>query len=393
MFTMRVGNILPGERVSVRADAGQPLPYEDGEATFRFPLVVAPRYIPGDAARGDSPVGDGTPPTPTRSPTRPGSRRRCCCPASRTRSGWRSSRRHRPGRPAARRRSAPACTRSSDRGRHAYGCSPASGSTGTSSCGCATATDDLADSLVLVPERRATRARSAHRAAAGAASAPPRPRDVVLLLDRSGSMGGWKMVAARRAAARIVDTLTGGDRFAVLTFDDAIDRPAGLPDGLVEAGRPQPVPRGRAPRPGGRTRRHRDAAPRCGRRSHCWSRDGDARRPRCRRHPGHRRAGRQRGPDPAGTAPATCAGAGAHGRHRPGRQRRLPRPAGRRRRRAAASWWRARTGSTRRWTPSTAASARRSRTRWPCAPTGWRPSTTPRARLGCPTCSPGCRWW
>ena len=50
-----------------------------------------------------------------------------------------------------------------------------------------------------------------------------------------GSMTGWKMVAARRAAARIVDTLTSGDRFAVLTFDDRIDHPAGLPDGLVEA--------------------------------------------------------------------------------------------------------------------------------------------------------------
>jgi hypothetical protein len=58
---------------------------------------------------------------------------------------------------------------------------------------------------------------------------------VVLLLDSSGSMNGWKMVAARRGAARIVDTLTSVDRFAVLTFADAIDRPAGLPDGLVEA--------------------------------------------------------------------------------------------------------------------------------------------------------------
>src|SRR5262249_40188313 len=28
-----------------------------------------------------------------------------------------------------------------------------------------------------------------------------RPRDVVFVLDRSGSMGGWKMVAARRALA------------------------------------------------------------------------------------------------------------------------------------------------------------------------------------------------
>ena len=47
VFTMRVGNILPGERVSVALTLVTPLAYEDGEATFRFPLVVAPRYIPG----------------------------------------------------------------------------------------------------------------------------------------------------------------------------------------------------------------------------------------------------------------------------------------------------------------------------------------------------------
>src|ERR1700683_3836734 len=52
VFTMRVGNIVPGERVKVGLTLAQPLPYEDGEVTFRFPLVVAPRYIPG------SPLGD-----------------------------------------------------------------------------------------------------------------------------------------------------------------------------------------------------------------------------------------------------------------------------------------------------------------------------------------------
>jgi Ca-activated chloride channel family protein len=48
-------------------------------------------------------------------------------------------------------------------------------------------------------------------------------------------MQGWKMVAARRAAARIVDTLAASDRFAVLTFDDRIDRPADLAPGLIAA--------------------------------------------------------------------------------------------------------------------------------------------------------------
>src|SRR5262249_1787646 len=51
----------------------------------------------------------------------------------------------------------------------------------------------------------------------------PRPRDVVFVLDRSGSMGGWKMVAARRALARMVETLSAQDRFTVYAFDDLVE--------------------------------------------------------------------------------------------------------------------------------------------------------------------------
>ncbi len=50
-----------------------------------------------------------------------------------------------------------------------------------------------------------------------------KPRDVVFVIDRSGSMQGWKMIAARRATARMIDTLTSRDRFQVLTFDNAVD--------------------------------------------------------------------------------------------------------------------------------------------------------------------------
>ncbi|HYT24917.1 MAG TPA: VIT domain-containing protein, partial [Actinomycetota bacterium] len=59
VFTMRVGNLMPGERASVRLAMAGPLPYADGEATFRFPLVVAPRYVPG-VPLGGEPAGDGT---------------------------------------------------------------------------------------------------------------------------------------------------------------------------------------------------------------------------------------------------------------------------------------------------------------------------------------------
>jgi Ca-activated chloride channel family protein len=49
-----------------------------------------------------------------------------------------------------------------------------------------------------------------------------KPRDVVFVIDRSGSMQGWKMVAARRAAARMIDTLTSRDRFTAIAFDNAV---------------------------------------------------------------------------------------------------------------------------------------------------------------------------
>src|SRR5262249_25502800 len=47
VFNLRVGNLMPGERAAVELTLCGVLPYADGAATFRFPLVVAPRYIPG----------------------------------------------------------------------------------------------------------------------------------------------------------------------------------------------------------------------------------------------------------------------------------------------------------------------------------------------------------
>jgi Ca-activated chloride channel family protein len=240
VFTMRVGNIAPGERVTVRLVLAQPLPYSDGAVTFRFPLVVAPRYVPGRPLPG-APAGSGTTADtdavpdasrispPVLLPGFPNPVRLTLSadidPAGLPLAGMRSSlhataeqagtdghtivRLH-PGERLDRDFILRLAVGDQDRIATSLILTPDTGED----------PDEGTFTLTLVPPAGGDR---------------PRPRDVVLVLDRSGSMHGWKMVAARRAAARIVDTLTGTDRFAVLRFDNVVERPPDLADGLAVA--------------------------------------------------------------------------------------------------------------------------------------------------------------
>ncbi|BBH70595.1 hypothetical protein ACTI_72800 [Actinoplanes sp. OR16] len=245
VFTMRVGNILPGERVTVRLRLVGPLPYEDGAATFRFPLVVAPRYIPGAPVPGPS-AGDGQHPDTDAVPD-----------ASRI-----SPPVLLPGFPNPLKLSVgvdidPAGLRLGDVRSSLHTVTDQDGTLRINPGERADRDFVLrlayapgGQSAVAVPDEDGTDEDSADKDSAGEdgtggtyqlvvlppeTTTPPRPKDVVLLLDRSGSMGGWKMVAARRAAARVIDTLTSADRFAVLTFDHHVERPEGLGEGLSEA--------------------------------------------------------------------------------------------------------------------------------------------------------------
>ena len=55
LFTHAVTNILPGASVKVTISYVETLPYEDGVYEFTFPMVVGPRYIPGKTKPGDEP--------------------------------------------------------------------------------------------------------------------------------------------------------------------------------------------------------------------------------------------------------------------------------------------------------------------------------------------------
>ena len=49
IFTQSVANILPGEKIKITISYVETLKYEDGAYEFVFPMVVGPRYVPGNA--------------------------------------------------------------------------------------------------------------------------------------------------------------------------------------------------------------------------------------------------------------------------------------------------------------------------------------------------------
>lgn len=60
------------------------------------------------------------------------------------------------------------------------------------------------------------------------------PLDLALVIDRSGSMSGAPLVAARAAAREAVRMLLPGDRVAVATFDNVVQLPVPLSDAAAD---------------------------------------------------------------------------------------------------------------------------------------------------------------
>jgi Ca-activated chloride channel family protein len=227
VFTLRVGNLLPGEVARISLELVSLLPVDDGEVTWRFPLVVAPRYTPGRPLDGTS-VGSGTavdtdvvrdasrvsPPVLLPGATTPVALSiavefaRGGLPITHLRASLHSV---------------------------VVENGPAQPTRVVLEPGARLDRDFIvrfrvADELAMRQSLRVVRDDVGDGATFMLTVAPPalpteehRPRDVVFLLDRSGSMAGWKMTAARRALAAMVGSLVEGDCFRVFGFADGLE--------------------------------------------------------------------------------------------------------------------------------------------------------------------------
>jgi Ca-activated chloride channel homolog len=222
VFTLRVGNLMPGEAATVRLSLVGPLPVDDGEVTFRFPLVVAPRYIPG-AQLGGNQAGLGraldTDLVPDASRISPPVRLPGC--PNPVRLGLRVALEDGVMRDVA---SSLHAVTVSKRDAQVVEVRPGERLDRDFLLRWRIDGRELQSSLIFADDATAGGGTFALTIVPPSTLAiAAKPRDVVFVLDRSGSMEGWKMVAARRAVARMIDSLTSRDRFCAIAFDDQVE--------------------------------------------------------------------------------------------------------------------------------------------------------------------------
>lgn len=220
IFTTTVGNIAPGEEVEIKFELSGPLSCFKNTARLRLPLVVGQVYIPGNPLEGDS-VGEGisvdtdqvpdasriTPPRLPDGAPNPVALSVCftVVPSGLQLTDVVSTCHF-------------ARTKKLEDGRYRVSLLPG--------------VERMDRAFVLEITYPANTLQTTilwdpNSAAFALTVVPPvavdrteHARDVIILLDRSGSMNGWPMVAARRAAARIVESLTEEDRFGIVSYDD-----------------------------------------------------------------------------------------------------------------------------------------------------------------------------
>ena len=235
-FSMKVGNIPPGEAVQIRIQTVGCLPVVQGEWTLRLPLVVAPRYTSGIVLPRLG-VGDGvaldtavvpdascvSPPTLLPGFASPVDLRISVS----LKMGELMANREWPQRLASSLHTV-MVTSDAESADTIPDCCQLQILAGEKVDRDFILRGKLDETQILSSLVLESSPREGEPGIFALQIVPPRldhaaPRDVVFLLDRSGSMEGWKLQAAKRGVCRLIDSLAPPDRFQAFVFDDHVD--------------------------------------------------------------------------------------------------------------------------------------------------------------------------
>ncbi len=231
MFTTSLANIAPGESVSVEIEYQQTVRYSDGAFRLRFPMVVGPRYIPGKAlgieeqvtafagtgwAQATTQVADAariTPPVqhPDKGPINPVTlniRLNAGMPLAEVTSTYHPIEQH-PGAEGHYRIQLAENQVPAERDFELVW-RPAAASAPKAAWFVEQRESQQYGLLMLVPPGQN-------------AATPAIGRDVVFVIDTSGSMHGDSIRQARNALLLALDRLTEHDRFNVIRFNNTAD--------------------------------------------------------------------------------------------------------------------------------------------------------------------------
>src|SRR6185436_19154631 len=229
LFTNSVAHIGPNEQVRVTIEYQQTLAYDNGEYRLRFPLAVTPRYVPASASREampDEPKAieafsvDGPVQTPAYAVDTAGALVNPVDIAVRIDAGVPIAAVEK----AAGNRAAVYLSRSQEAADRDFELKWRLASGGEPQA--AVFTQHVAGSdyglVMVVPPQPTAQEKAAFQSI---------PREIVVIVDTSGSMAGASMEQAKQAVAFALDTLTERDRFNVVEFNSVTKPmyPASLP--------------------------------------------------------------------------------------------------------------------------------------------------------------------
>ena len=223
MFTNRVANIGPGETVLIEIEYQAPVTVRGGDYSLRLPLVVGPRYVPPHTVTNETTLADA---------------RAVLAPLSHPDNGPLnpvSIEIHlQPGFPIANLMSPfhPIATEAEGQGRVVR---LASGDVPADRDFELRWRSAAADGTVgLFRERRANEdyVMAMVTPPVDDRRRPAPPRELVFVIDNSGSMAGESMEQAKQSLLHALRTLTPADRFNVIRFDDTMTQ---LFDNAVQA--------------------------------------------------------------------------------------------------------------------------------------------------------------